>query len=96
MRVEFKLEAYLSLNEIRAFIEQDNPLRAKTFSDELVLKARDVAKSPYIYPYFDKKREIRKRSYKGYIIFYRSLDAYIEILLIVNSRRDYAALLQNV
>jgi toxin ParE1/3/4 len=82
------------LEEILDFIALDNPLRAISFGRELRGKAMDIGKYPLIFPALPEMPELRKRSFRGYIIIYKVKNDLVVIVHILNSMRDYALLLK--
>jgi toxin ParE1/3/4 len=82
------------LAAIGDWIADDNPERALSFIEELRAKVAELAMTPRLYPYAQglENRSIRRRLYRGYLIFYEIANDRIEIIHIVHSMRDYAAL----
>jgi toxin ParE1/3/4 len=93
VRVNFSPIVKEQMRETYRFIALDNPTRAETFTIELIDCAYDIGNHPLRYAPLVGFLNIRKRSYKGYIILYEIVDENINILHILNSVRDYTNLL---
>jgi toxin ParE1/3/4 len=87
--------ANADLLSIGSWIAEDNPQRARSFLAELRSKLTELGKVPRLYPLAQglKNQQIRRRLYRGYLIFYEIGADRIEIIHIVHSSRDYVALL---
>lgn len=94
MNVIFLKSSLRDLDEIAAFIAEDNPIRALAFTDELVEKSLDIGLNPLSYPALIQNNNYRKKSYKGYIILYKIQNESVYITHIVSSMRDYSKLLK--
>jgi toxin ParE1/3/4 len=95
MRVRFSNKARRDLAEIGAFIGQRSPYWASRFTKELAFACQAVGDMPKAFPVLPSREnsDIRKRAYKGYLIFYRiELDG-VSILHIFNGARDYERVL---
>jgi plasmid stabilization system protein ParE len=95
MRVQITEIAESDLEEIGAFIAEDNPTRAESFVVELLERCYGLAEHSRRYPVVTvwAGREIRRCAYGSYLIFYSILQAELEINHIVHSARDYVRLL---
>jgi toxin ParE1/3/4 len=95
MRVRITATASDELEAIGSFIAADNPLRAETFSNELLERCASLATHPSRYPVSTmwRGRQLRRCPFGNYLIFYSVLGDVLEINHIVHSARDYARLL---
>ena len=95
MRVVFSDEAKADLEEIGDHIARDSPLRALSFTRELRAKAKQIGDMPRAFPLVPRYeyRNVRRRPYRDYLIFYRIADDGIFVVHILHSARDYEALL---
>ena len=96
MKVRLSRPAQIDLEEIGDWIGEDNPLRAISFLDELERRCRTLARFPRRYPVVLSMEgvEIRKRSYRRYVILYRVKDETVFVERIVHSARDWMALVE--
>ena len=95
MKIVFTDAAKADLRSIGDWIAEDNPARARSFLVELRQKTLSIAANPQLYPLARKLevQGIRRRLYKGYLIFYRVGENRIDILHILHGARDYEALM---
>ena len=95
MKIVFTDAAKADLRDIGDWIAEDNPVRARSFIVELRQKTLSIALNPRLYPIALNLeiQGIRRRLYKGYLIFYRVSEKRIEILHILHGARDYEALM---
>jgi len=95
MEVVFSSRARADLREIAAYIADDNPSRAESFVNDLEQTCIDLANMPRAFPLVPRYRNrgYRRRSYRGYLIFYVVLGEFIEIVRILHGARDYSRLL---
>ena len=86
------------LQEIGDWVARDNPDAAARFTAELEDKARKIASMPFGFPAVGSSARgaLRKRSYRGYIIYYRVGRTTVTIVRILRHSRDQTALLRNV
>ena len=95
MIVVFTRAAERDLEAIGDYISTSDPRRAASFVDALIDRCNLIADHPLAFslvPRFESK-DVRRRYYARYLIFYRiSLDR-VEILRIIHSARDYDKLL---
>lgn len=98
MKVRLSRIAQIDLLEIGDWIGTDNPQRALSFIDELESRCKALATSAKRYPAVLTmgKHEIRKRTYRRYIILYRVTSEQIEIDRIVHASRDWMALVEEL
>ncbi|QUN32808.1 type II toxin-antitoxin system RelE/ParE family toxin (plasmid) [Cupriavidus sp. KK10] len=92
--------AEAELEAIADYIARDNPRRALSFVQELRDRCLSLADMPLAFPLVPRyeDRRIRHRVHGNYQIFYRVLGdppARIDILHVLRSARNYAALLFN-
>lgn len=95
MKVVLTDEALADLEAIIDYIALDNPERARSFSAELLAKARELADMPSAFPLVPRYAElgIRRRKHGRYLIFYRVGENRLTVIHILHSARDYEALL---
>lgn len=88
-------EAEADLENIGDVIAADNPRRAMTFVDELVEACERLADFPRRYPLLPRYAAsgIGRRVFGEYLIFYRVVDAQIDVLHVLGGARDYEAIL---
>jgi toxin ParE1/3/4 len=86
--------AYGDLGKIGDWIARDNPERALTFTGELIDRCGELL--PHPERFVEVRRysglSLRKRAYKGYLIFYWIQPEQIEVHRIVHGSRDWASL----
>ena len=95
MKTRFSSDAETDLAEIRAFISIDNPVRAATFTRELVVASVAIGDAPLGYPLLSPRSisDVRRKVYKGYSIIYRVTGSTVEISRILHGARDIERLL---
>lgn len=95
MKVRITAPAKADLGEIAEWIGSGNPDRAVSFAEELWERCQSLANRPRRFPVAAAvgEREIRKLSYRGYLIFYLVMKDRVEVARIVHGSRDWAALL---
>jgi toxin ParE1/3/4 len=91
MNVLWMPAALADLAEIRDFIGADNPARAASFVEEIVDAGETIADMPRAFPLEPRleHKNVRRRIYGRYLIFYRIRRNRIEILHVAHSARDY-------
>lgn len=96
MKVRFARAAERDLEDIGDWIARDDPDAAARFTAELEGKARQIADVPFAFPAVGAPAgsKLRKRSYRGYIIYYRVGRTAVTIVGFVHQSRDQAALLR--
>lgn len=95
MKVDLAPEARADLTAIAGWIDNDNPDRADSFVEELQRACAALGRRPYRFPAVQVAgRDLRKRAYRDYLIFYRVLDNLVEVVRIIHGKRDWPALLQ--
>ncbi|ODV41265.1 plasmid stabilization protein [Cupriavidus sp. UYMMa02A] len=92
--------AETELEAIADYIARDNPRRALSFVQELRDRCLSLADMPLAFPLVPRyeDRGIRHRVHGNYQIFYRVMGdppARIDVLHVLHSARNYAALLFN-
>ncbi len=95
MRVVLTEEARADLEQIADYIARDNPVRARSFVQDLIASARGIGVSPLgfqLVPRYE-HRNIRRRVFGAYLIFYRVEADRVSIIHILHGARDYEALL---
>lgn len=95
MIVVFTDAVEADIENIADYISRDNPRRAVTFVRELVDRCERLSQSPHAFPLVPRYAHagVRRRPYRGYLIFYTVRDGRVEILHILNGVQDYEALL---
>jgi toxin ParE1/3/4 len=95
MRVIVTEAAYADLSLIGREIAKDNPVRARTFVEELLDRCGSLAAMPRAFPLLPnwEDRGIRRRVYGHYLIFYRIGEKSVEVLHILHGARDYERIL---
>lgn len=95
MIVVITARAEADLEQIGDYIARDNPRRAITFVAELIERCERLAETPEGFPLIPRYEAsgIRRRTYGGYLIFYRVGEDRIEILHVLNGAQDYEAIL---
>jgi toxin ParE1/3/4 len=80
--VRLTAKARRDLNEIVAYIAQDNPLAAEKLGDELVAEADSLSSYPYRGGLVRRRQNTRRLVHGSYLILYRisESDRQIEIL----------------
>lgn len=96
MIVRLTPEARDDLVRIWLWISGDDEKRADGFVDELERACESLTPHPSRFPAaLDLDGDpIRKRLYRGHLIFYRILVGEIEVLRIIHGARDWVALLR--
>ena len=95
MNVAFSKSSLDDLTEIGEHIARSDPRRADAFTAELVIAAEAIAKMPQGFPLVprDEKRELRRKRYRRYLIFYIARQEVVEIVRILHGARDYERVL---
>lgn len=96
MRFRIGRVAERDLQDIGDWIARDDPDAAARFTGELEDKARAIASMPFAFPAVGRSARgaLRKRSYRGYIIYYRVGRTIVTVVRILRHSRDQAALLR--
>lgn len=95
MRVVLTDEAKADLMDIGEFIRPHNPARAATFVDELLDRCAALADMPRAYPLVPRYERygIRRYAHRDYLIFYRVLEDFVEVIHILHGARNCDVLL---
>lgn len=95
MKVALTESALADLDHIAEWIGRDNPDRAETFVLDLRAKCDTLSSHPRRYPLVSgaTQSDLRKATFRDYLIFYRVLTNQIDVVRIVHGARDWAALL---
>jgi addiction module RelE/StbE family toxin len=95
VKVRITRQAQADLEEIAEWIGRDNPDRAISFIDELLVRCRSLAEHADRFPVYRELRGItvRKMSHRDYVILYVRLGDRVEVAHIVHGARDLEALL---
>ena len=89
MRIEFSRFIESDLDEIAAYIAEDNPHRAVTFVQEIRAKLRDIQRDPMIYQLRPEIGEQTRMGQVGrYAILFRVIDDVVRIERVVYGGRD--------
>ena len=89
MRCEISPLAEADLREIGDYIARDNPRRAESFIDELLVHSQKIAKMPTAYvSREDLSPGLRACSHQRYIIFFTVSASGVRIERIIHSSRD--------
>ncbi len=90
-RLVLSPRAVADLEEIAAFIARDNPVRARSFVDDLESKCRAAAAHPELYPLRDDLGPgVRMVTHGRYLVLYRDLitENLVRIERVVHGARD--------
>jgi toxin ParE1/3/4 len=95
MKVIITAAAESDLADISDYIAQDNPLRAQSFTDELIDRCEGLADMHGVFPLVPRFETlaIRRRLYRHYLIFYRVRTNTVEVIHVLHAARDYETLL---
>jgi len=81
--------AFSDLEEIALYIARDNPERATTFTREIVGHCHRIANTPRAGRERPEiRRGIRSVPHGNYVIFYRIVEAGVQILHVLHGARD--------
>jgi toxin ParE1/3/4 len=89
-------EALADLKAISAFIAEDNPSRARSFSAELRARCASLSKHPRRFPVARDRVgiQIHKLVHGRYLIFYRVLATHVDVMRVIHSARDWVVLFE--
>jgi toxin ParE1/3/4 len=95
MRVQYSDEAKADFREIGAFIRKQSPYWSARFLRELAFACKSLKDMPLRFQMLPghEAAGIRRRVYKGYLIFYRVEEDSISIIHILNGARDHERVL---
>jgi toxin ParE1/3/4 len=84
-------EAEADLEEIGDWIARDDPKRAASFVAEIRARCESLGDTPYAFPLVPQheSRQIRRRAFRDYLLFYRVEPDAIVILHIMHGARDF-------
>ena len=89
MRQELSRFVECDLDDIAAYIAQDNPPRAVTFIEDIRAKFRDIQRNPLIYQLrSDISDEARMATVGSYAILFRVMGEVVRIERVVYGGRD--------
>ena len=92
-RATFTPEAQADLRDIAYYIARRNPERAETFVDGIIVHCHEIAATPGVGRARDDiGRAMRSIPHGNYLIFYRVIDAGIEVLRVLHGARDITRL----
>ncbi|HYW16433.1 MAG TPA: type II toxin-antitoxin system RelE/ParE family toxin [Allosphingosinicella sp.] len=96
MIVRLTPEALKDLVEIWFWIAREDENRADAFVDELQRACDSLFPRPWRFPVaLDLDGDpVRKRLYRGHLVFYRVLPEEVEVVRVIHAARDWMALLQ--
>ncbi|WP_428426290.1 type II toxin-antitoxin system RelE/ParE family toxin [Pararhizobium sp.] len=95
MIVVFTEAAEADIEHIADYISRDNPGRAVTFVRELIDRCEQLPQAPHAFPIVPRYAQagVRRRPYRGYLIFYTVNEDRVEMLHVLNGVQDYEAIL---
>jgi toxin ParE1/3/4 len=94
VKVRFTAPADADFEAIGDWIAQDDPQRAGSFIRELREAAAALGRYPRRYPTLPgAPAEVRKKSYRQYLILYRVREREVQILRVGHGSRDWTAIL---
>ncbi|MGA9583458.1 MAG: type II toxin-antitoxin system RelE/ParE family toxin [Allosphingosinicella sp.] len=96
MRVVLADTAHADLKEISDWIGADDWDHAESFRRSLLDKCRTLGSNPRRYPLVLRSgaRNLRKLSYRDYLILYQLLETEVEVIRVVHGKRDWIALVR--
>ena len=94
MKVILTPAAQLDIEAIGDFIARDNPLRAESFTGELLEKCAGLSEFPERFPLVSRYGQlgVRRCLHGSYLIFYRIEPDLVRVLHILHGASDYGAL----
>jgi len=97
VKVIISAAATSDLRNIRRFIGQDNPRVAIRFVSQLRDRCLALSESHRRYPIVEKlaDSDLRKRTYRGYLILYRVTQEQVVIVRILHGARDWLRLMES-
>jgi plasmid stabilization system protein ParE len=96
MRVVFSDAALSDLDAIANWIGRDSREQAEAFVLAVGDKCLSLSKHPNRYPavHLPPLRNLRKLTYRGYLIFYQATALEVEVIHILQGSRDWEAVLR--
>lgn len=89
MKVTISPPAFAAIEEIGAYIERDNPARARSFVDELIEACYDLSDFPRRYPAVPQfGPNAHKRTVRNYLIIYDVLENRVEVTAVRHAARS--------
>ena len=97
MKVVLADTAHADLKEIADWIGLDDWENAKSFRRSRLDKCRTLESNPRRYPlvFHAGARNLRKLTYRDYLILYRVLETEVEVVRVVHGKRDWVALVRD-
>ena len=94
MKVVLTRRALADLDEIRAYIAQEDAGRANAFVRPLHQQCASLSRHARRYPAVATiaERDVRKFSYRRYLIFYAASENEVQILRIIHGAREWGQL----
>jgi toxin ParE1/3/4 len=87
-------QAYADVDEIAAFIQRDNPVRAQSFTDELSHRIGQCVERPLSFPARDDLAPgLRVALHGNYLILFRIEDGVVHVIRVLHGGRDIPNLL---
>ena len=95
MKVVIAATARGDLAEIGDYIAKESPERALAFVNAIRAALLRLGDAPRAYPVVPRYGDagVRRRSFRGYLIFYRVDPAAVTVLRVLHGARDYERLL---
>jgi toxin ParE1/3/4 len=95
MKVVITAAAKADLRAIRNYIATENPVRAASFTDELLDHCLRLSEMPLRYPLVPRYERwgIRRCVHGEYLIFYRVADQTVQVIHILQGAQDYESIL---
>jgi toxin ParE1/3/4 len=95
VKVVITASAIADLIAIGRYIQQDNPRRAVSFVSELEHRCGELSTMAKAFPLVPRheKSGIRRRAYRGYLIFYRIAANTVEVVHVLHGALDYERIL---
>ena len=89
MKVSISPPALAAIEEIGAYIERDNPSRARSFVEELIAACHDLSDFPRRYPSVPLfGPNAHKRTIGNYLIIYDVLEDHVEVTAVRHAARS--------
>jgi len=92
LKVELSSRARSDLVAIGNWIARDDRSMANKFVDKLIDACEEIGTRPNLYSLVHGRRTLRKRLYRGYLIFYRVRRRDVFIVSVRHGARDNSAL----
>jgi plasmid stabilization system protein ParE len=91
VRLRLADAAIAEIGAIGEFIGKDNPARAASFVQELLDMCADLVNAPEAFPIAERYpgKNVRRRVYGSYLIFYRVGDGVVDVLHVTHGARNY-------